>query len=100
MRFYFESIGDVLGVPLTSDGMGADLVIAVGCVIFAWLSYPVVREVGVEISKRGPHRHGTHGVRPPLCLLDDLWSRLGRARGCFGIELHDIRPHGHGRART
>jgi len=35
VRFFFESIGDVLGVPLTSNGVGADLVIAFGCVILA-----------------------------------------------------------------
>jgi hypothetical protein len=35
VQFYFESIGDVLGVPLTSRGVGADLVMAVGGVIFA-----------------------------------------------------------------
>jgi hypothetical protein len=35
VRFYFESIGDVLGVPLRSNGVGADLVTGVGIVIVA-----------------------------------------------------------------
>ena len=35
VRFYFESIGDVLGVPLRSYGVGADLVTGVGIVIVA-----------------------------------------------------------------
>jgi hypothetical protein len=35
VRFYFESIGDVLGVPLRSNDVGADLVTGVGCVIVA-----------------------------------------------------------------
>jgi hypothetical protein len=35
VRFYFESLGDVLGVPLTSYGVRADLITAAGCVIFA-----------------------------------------------------------------
>ena len=39
IRFYFESLGDVLGVPLTSYGVGADLITAVGCVIFAVALY-------------------------------------------------------------
>jgi hypothetical protein len=39
VRFYFESLGDVLGVPLTSYGVGADLITAVGCVIFAVALY-------------------------------------------------------------
>ena len=34
VRFYFESLGDVLGVPLRSSGVGTDLVAGVGCVIF------------------------------------------------------------------
>ena len=33
IRFFFETIGDVLGVPLTSTGTGADLVGAFGCLI-------------------------------------------------------------------
>ena len=33
VRFYFESIGDVLGVPLTSNDIGADLVTGIGFVI-------------------------------------------------------------------
>jgi hypothetical protein len=39
IRFYFESLGDVLGVPLRSYGVGAELVTAVGCVIFALALY-------------------------------------------------------------
>jgi hypothetical protein len=35
VRFYFESIGDVLGVPLRSYGVGADLVTGVGIMIVA-----------------------------------------------------------------
>ena len=35
VRFYFESIGDVLGVPLRSNGVGADLVTGAGVVIVA-----------------------------------------------------------------
>jgi hypothetical protein len=39
VRFYFESLGDVLGVPLRSSGVGADLVAGVGCVIFVLALY-------------------------------------------------------------
>ena len=39
VQFYFESIGDVLGVPLTSRGVGADVITAVGGVIFALALY-------------------------------------------------------------
>ena len=35
VRFYFESIGDVLGVPLQTNGVSADLVTGVGIVIVA-----------------------------------------------------------------
>ncbi len=35
IRFFFVSLGDVLGVPLNAYGVRADLITAVGCVIFA-----------------------------------------------------------------
>ena len=34
-RFFFESVGDVLGVPLTQNDVGADLVLAFGVLIVA-----------------------------------------------------------------
>ena len=39
IRFFFETIGDVLGVPLTHGGTGADVVGAFGCLIFALALY-------------------------------------------------------------
>jgi hypothetical protein len=39
VQFLFVLIGDILGVPLTSNGLGADLVLGVGCLVVALALY-------------------------------------------------------------
>ena len=80
VRFYFESLGDVLGVPLTSYGVGADLITAVGCVIFAVALYTLWSS-GRRGTRNGrPHWHRTDGLRPALRMLDDLRARCAGQR--------------------
>ncbi len=93
VRFYFESLGDVLGVRLSSYGVRADLITAVGCVIFAVAIFTLWSSGRRrDAAERRPHWHRTDGLRPPLRLLDDLRARLGRARGRVGFAVHDLRP--------
>jgi hypothetical protein len=39
VQFFFELIGDILGVPLTGNGVGADLVLGFGCLVVALALY-------------------------------------------------------------
>jgi hypothetical protein len=39
VQFLFVLIGDILGVPLTGNGLGADLVLGVGCLVVALALY-------------------------------------------------------------
>lgn len=39
VRFFFESLGDVLGVPLRTDGVGTTLITALGCAILLLALY-------------------------------------------------------------
>jgi hypothetical protein len=78
VRFFFESIGDVLGVPLTSNGVGADLVIAVGCVIFALALFTLWS------AGRRRHAQGAAPIGMALTvfgLLFALSTTYGRAWG-------------------
>ena len=94
VRFFFESIGDVLGVPLRSYGVGADLVTAVGCVIFALALYTLWSGG----RRRDPRSAAPVGMALTVFgLLFALSTTYGRAWGwpgvCFGIEVHHVRPH-------
>jgi hypothetical protein len=39
IQFFFQLIGDILGVPLTGNGVGADLVLGLGCLVAALALY-------------------------------------------------------------
>lgn len=76
VRFFFEAIGDILGIPLTSGGFGADLVLAFGCLVVALAVYTLVSS--------GRHRDAESGAPIGLALtvfglLFALSTTYGRA---------------------
>jgi hypothetical protein len=78
IRYFFESIGDVLGMPLTTNDIGAYLVGALGCVI-------VILAV-LAVWSGGRHRDSESGAPLGVALivvglLFALATTYGRARG-------------------
>ena len=98
IRFYLESLGDVLGVPLRSYGVGADLVTAVGCVILAVALF----SLWSGGRRRDPQSAAPVGMALTVFGLVFAFSTtygrgLGRAGGRFSFAVHHVRPPGHRR---
>ena len=92
-RFFFESVGDVLGVPLTQNDVGADLVLAFGVLIVAlalWTLWSNGRRRDTESASPVGVALIVFGLL--FALGQHLWTRGPWGRRGLRIALHDVRP--------
>ena len=82
VQFYFQSLGDVLGVRLSSGGAEADVVAAFGCVIFVLALYTLHKTWEAGVARMAASRHPVLlAARRSVSAIEDFGRRPFRRPG-------------------